>query len=85
MIRVNVLLFAAHRETMGPRKLECTLPDGSTVESVYGELVAQEPRMADLRAFTTFALNRQMVEPCTVVRDGDEIALLQPVSGGCHD
>ncbi len=80
--RVCVLLFASYRELLGASRLELTVPPGATLQDVYRALEVREPRLAQLRGCTTFALNREMAPPGSAVCDGDEIALLQPVSGG---
>jgi len=80
--RVCVLLFASYRELLGASRLEITVPWGATLQDVYRVLEVREPRLAQLRGATTFALNREVASSGSMVRDGDEIALLQPVSGG---
>jgi len=80
--RVCVLLFAAYRELLGVSRLELSVPRGATLQDVYRALEVREPRLAQLRDSTTFALNREVSPPGSAVREGDEIALLQPVSGG---
>ena len=76
------MLFAAHREAAGRSRLEVEVPVGATAEDLY-ELVQQElPALAFLRPYTTFAVNRQVVDPSSPLRPGDEVAFLQPVSGG---
>jgi molybdopterin converting factor small subunit len=82
VVTADVLLFAAHREVMGERRLQLELPVGATLDDVYGALVRKQPKMAELRRYTSFAVNREMVDAGTAVCNGDEIALLQPVSGG---
>jgi molybdopterin converting factor small subunit len=84
-VHVQVLLFASHREAFGKSRVQVSVPWGTNIESLYRELVTRVPRMADLRPFTTFAVNREVVASSTILRDGDELALLQPVSGGCND
>lgn len=79
------MLFAAHRELAGQKQLDIEMPYGSTADDLYERLQEQSPRLGDLRNYTTFAVNRETVDPGTQLRDGDEVALLQPVSGGCHD
>lgn len=81
-VRVCVLLFAAYRELLGASRLEFTMPRGATLQDVYRALEVREPRLVQLRGATTFALNREVASSASTVRDGDEIALLQPVSGG---
>ncbi len=80
--RVCVLLFAAYRELLGASRLELAVPPGATLQDVYRALEVREPRLAQLRGATTFALNREVASSGSTVHDGDEIALLQPVSGG---
>ena len=79
------MLFASHREVFGESRLQLSVPEGTTVEALYSELAQRAPRLRELRPFTTFAVNREVVDPSTVVSEGDEIALLQPVSGGRVD
>jgi molybdopterin converting factor subunit 1 len=76
------MLFASHREVFGESRLQLAVPEGTTVEGLYGELEQRQPRLHELRPFTTFAVNREVVDSSTVVHEGDEVALLQPVSGG---
>lgn len=84
-ICVQVMLFASHREVFGESRLQLSVAEGTTVEGLYGELVERNARFGELRPFTTFAVNREVVAPTTVIHEGDEVALLQPVSGGCLD
>jgi molybdopterin converting factor small subunit len=81
-MEVTVLLFASHREAVGAGRVELDLPDASTVEDAYCSLQNDHAGLAPLRRFTSFAVNREMVEPSTHLSPGDEIAFLQPVSGG---
>ncbi len=74
---VNVRLFAGLRERAGTRQVDVQLPDGASVE----DLLAQ---MIDLVGDTpvVVALNRTYADVDAVVRAGDEVALVPPVSGG---
>ena len=82
---VMVVLFASHREVFGASRVSLSVPPGTSVEALYTELTQRQPRLQELRAFTTFAVNREVVDSTKVLQDGDEVALLQPVSGGCGD
>lgn len=81
-MRVRLLLFAAHRELVGDSRLELDVPENSTAEDVYLIMEGRQPALEPLRPFTTFAVNRQIADPSTVLHPGDEIAFLQPSSGG---
>jgi molybdopterin converting factor subunit 1 len=79
---VEVLLFAAFREAVGCSRLQIETPSGTTVEGLFSLLQSKHPGLAPLRPFTTFAVNREVVPPDALLQPGDEVAFLQPVSGG---
>ena len=79
---IRVLLFAAYREAVGSSRLEVEVPEGATVSQVYDRLEQEHDGLARLRPYTSFAVNREFVDADAVLRAGDEVAFLQPVSGG---
>lgn len=81
-MQIRVLLFAALRELVGQGRLDLDVPAGATVGDVFDLLESNEPRLRDLRASTSFAVNREVVAASTELHGDDEIAFLQPVSGG---
>ena len=78
---IRVLAFASARAAVGARSLELELPTGATVGAAWARLVADHPALAGVRT-CALAVNRSYVEPDTVLREADELALLPPVSGG---
>jgi MoaE-MoaD fusion protein len=76
-VRVRVRLFAGLRERAGAGSLEIEVPDGATVADVWPVLgVGAEP------AGLLYARNRAYVEPGEALQEGDEVAVIPPVSGG---
>src|SRR5215831_6196210 len=74
-MRVTVRLFAGLRERAGGSRVE--LEDVSRVEDVWAALnLGSEP------AGLLYAVNREYVEPGHELADGDEVAVIPPVSGG---
>lgn len=74
---VSVRLFAGLRERAGHARRELDLPDGARVGDVWAHLgLGDEPQ--GLR----YALNRAFAERDVPLADGDEVALIPPVSGG---
>lgn len=81
-MRVQVLFFAAFREALGTSRQEVEVPNGTTADDLYQMLEVAAPRLQALRPFTTFAVNREVVAPTQQLQPNDEVAFLQPVSGG---
>jgi MoaE-MoaD fusion protein len=76
-VKVRVRLFAGLRERAGSGSLELELPEGARVGDVWTELpLGEEP------PGLLFARNRAYAERTERLADGDEIAVIPPVSGG---
>jgi len=76
-VRVAVKLFAALREQAGLRERELELADGARVDDVWPALdLGDEPRGL------VYAVNRAYADRDAPLADGDEVALIPPVSGG---
>lgn len=81
-VKVRVRLFAIQRELAGTREVVLELADGATVEAAWAALVARYPVLAPGRPSMRFARNGEYADPETVLDDGDEVAMVPPVSGG---
>lgn len=81
-ITVRVRLFAIQRELAGMREVVLELADGADVEAAWTALAARFPVLAPGRASLRFARNGDYAEPATRLADGDEVAMIPPVSGG---
>jgi molybdopterin converting factor subunit 1 len=81
-VRVTIKLFARLREIAGAGKLERELADGATVGDLLAALRAEFPRLADVTARTITSVNQEFATPDRPLRDGDEVAIFPPVSGG---
>ena len=77
---VRVRLFAALREQAGASEVEAA---GSTVGDIVDELSGRYgDRFAKIAAVGSFVVNGERAPRETPVAEGDEVALLPPVSGG---
>lgn len=70
-------LFAALRERAGSVSLDVVLADGATVGDVWAPL-----GLGDEPPGLLYAVNRTYAERSELLSDGDEIAVIPPVSGG---
>jgi molybdopterin synthase catalytic subunit len=76
-VKVAVKLFAALRDRAGTRERSLELADDASVGDVWPALgLGEEP------AGLVYAVNRSYVDRSHALADGDEIALIPPVSGG---
>jgi molybdopterin synthase catalytic subunit len=76
-VRVVVKLFAGLRERAGTAERTLELDAGTQVGDLWQSLgLSGEPDGL------LYAVNREYAEPDTALRDGDEVALIPPVSGG---
>jgi MoaE-MoaD fusion protein len=81
-ITVRVRLFAIQREQVGARLVSLELPAGSTVEVAWTVLVERHPVLEPGRSSVRFARNGDYAEAGDRLEDGDELAVIPPVSGG---
>lgn len=78
---MNVRLFASYREAAGRGHFDLELPPGATVRDAIDRIMRDHPLIAEGRR-VVIARNRDYVTPDAALSDGDELALIPPVSGG---
>ena len=81
-MRVRIRLFAMQRELAGTRALEVEVPSAGTIEDAWAALIERHPNLASGRSAVRFARNGSYAPPETPLADGDEVAMIPPVSGG---
>lgn len=79
---VRIRLFAMQRELAGTRAVEIDLPDGAVVADAWDELVARFPVLAPGAGSVRYARNGAYADDATPLSEGDEVAMIPPVSGG---
>jgi MoaE-MoaD fusion protein len=76
-VKVVVRLFAGLREQAGTGERDVELPEGAEVGDVWAQLgLGAEP------AGLLYAVNQEYARRDSPLVDGDEVALIPPVSGG---
>ncbi|TMG23701.1 MAG: MoaD/ThiS family protein [Chloroflexi bacterium] len=81
-VRVRARLFAIQRELAGTRDVALELAPNATVEDGWAALVERYPILAPGRPSVRFARNGEYVDAGEPLGDGDELAVIPPVSGG---
>ena len=80
-ISVTVRLFASLRESAGTDRVIVRVPAATPVGALWSHLPV-EVAAGDPPAALRYALNHEWTLPGAPLRDGDEVALVLPVSGG---
>ena len=80
-MRVLVRLFASYREAAGKGHFDLELPPESKVRDAIESILKEHPLIGEGRQ-VVIARNREYASLDTALADGDELALIPPVSGG---
>ena len=80
-MEIEALLFASYREKAGVGRLTLDLNDSATVGDMVGAMRMRFPGLPEAERIVV-AVNNEYQEHDFVLSDGDEVALIPPVSGG---
>ncbi len=81
-MRVVVKLFGAVREAVGGKELSVALPEGARVRDLVALLARDHEVIDRFGERLATSVNLEVAARETVLREGDEVALLPPVAGG---
>ena len=84
-MRVRVLYFGVLKELLGAEQEEANLTDGCAVADLIKSIEARGRIRQDLWSSIAVAVNQEYVSVSVLLREGDEVALLPPVSGGARE
>lgn len=81
-VQVRVLFFGLLTDVVGRRSDTVSLPDGSTLKDLLAHYQSNFPRLAGFASSLAVSLNQNYAPLSALLSEGDEVALLPPVSGG---
>ena len=81
-MRVTVLFFGAARDAVGQSECELVLTGVTTSSQALAKLIEQFPGLGRFGNSLLFAVNQEYSREDREVKDGDELAVFPPVSGG---
>jgi molybdopterin converting factor subunit 1 len=79
---VTVRLFAVLRDNARTDQMTLDLPTGARVSAAVDLVGERLPAIRPLLPRAACAVNRSYVKSDAILNDGDELALIPPVSGG---
>jgi molybdopterin converting factor subunit 1 len=80
---ITVRLFARLAQLAGTREVQLEIGEGLTAGDAYRLLVQRDGSLAGFESSVAYAVNQEYVGAETMLKAGDELALIPPVSGGC--
>ncbi len=81
-ITIRVLLFSVLRERLGASQIDIPLAKGCDTSDLLLNLIETYPEIRSYAPATRLAVNEEYVDRVVDLADGDEVALITPVSGG---
>jgi molybdopterin synthase catalytic subunit len=81
-LEIKVNFFALYRERAGRRQTTLDLSPGTNVSRMIDEVRHLFPDLAPPTVNIVVAVNTEYAGPDVVLHDGDDVALIPPVSGG---
>ncbi len=81
-MKVEIKYFAMCQEIAGKEAEVVEVPENTTTRKVWDILISRYPRLAPYRDRSRLAVNLEYVLTDTPLKEGDEICIIPPVSGG---
>ncbi|HAL55197.1 MAG TPA: hypothetical protein DCP63_01645 [Bacteroidetes bacterium] len=81
-MKVTMRLFSIAKDLAGFDAREIELPEGARAADVFVVLNAVSTSFEDWRPSLMLAVNREYVSSEHPLKNGDEVAVIPPVSGG---
>ncbi len=83
-INITVRFFAMLKGRVGRGEITLTIPENTSLGKLKEILKGQFPSIAELidKKNIMFSVNQEFATNNTIIKEGDEVALLPPFSGG---
>jgi molybdopterin synthase catalytic subunit len=81
-VKVKVIYFGMTRELAGAANEPVELGENATAGDLFATLRSKHPQLERYANSLALAVNLEYSDRCRVLREGDEVALIPPVSGG---
>jgi molybdopterin converting factor subunit 1 len=82
MITITIRFFAMCREVTGREEEEMIVPDGVTADEIWDKIISRYPDLEKYKAQSRIAVNLEYAKASVKLKNGDELCIIPPVSGG---
>ncbi len=80
-MQITLVAFGIAKDILGVSRKAMAMPSGQSVGEAKRILVDEHPQLKEL-ATIRFAINENYCDDQAVLKDGDELVIIPPVSGG---
>jgi len=80
-MKLEVLFFGITADIAKEKSIQLEIEDGNSVENLRNILCSKYPRLSDYKNYSV-AVNMEYATNDVVLKSGDAVALIPPVSGG---
>jgi molybdopterin synthase catalytic subunit len=84
-MKVEVLFFGLAHDLTGLAREQAEVAEGERLGDLRRRYEDRFPRLRELSRSLLTAVNQELAEPARILREGDEVAFMPPVSGGAGD
>jgi sulfur-carrier protein len=81
-MKIKLKLFAFFRQAFGANDLQYEIRTGATARDLLDDIISKHPTLEKSRDHVVITINKQAVHLDAPIHEGDEVAILPPVSGG---
>lgn len=82
-MKIKVLFFGLTHDLTGLQEDHVELAEGRNLDHLRRLCEGRFPRLREFGGSLLLAVNQQVAESASPLQDGDEVAFMPPVSGGC--
>ena len=82
MLSFEIRLYSILKSKLQTPSVHLDIREGSTVGEALDRACGQYPVMAPYRSVMRMAVNQTYALDSSLIQDGDELAIITPVSGG---
>ena len=80
-MKIKLLFFGITTDLIGTNSLSFNLNESATVKMLKDELISEYSNLKNINEFA-IAVNEEYANDNLIIKDGDVIAIIPPVSGG---
>jgi MoaE-MoaD fusion protein len=81
-VRISILYFATVKDATGIRMELIDLSNDTSIREMLSKISIIYPKLKHILNNIQISVNYRIVDLNTVLKEGDEVALLPPISGG---